>query len=209
MRNTLLAFLLCAGAATAAEPDEPWPLTEGELVIAESLLEFLSPETWSYGFTWGSVAVRTGMVNWHLADPADDDHDPVYIRRTGSLSYPGRSHWVTACGDRETPMVATITGGSQVMFGARDSYEEPRIVAALEEKGAHVEEISRGDGFATHRVSLPGRLPGVLDELRVCSPEGAAHAPQCETRYTLVLDASNLDAAEELRGRCATPGIWW
>jgi hypothetical protein len=226
------AATILAGAALAADPPAVPPPTEEELKIADVLIDFLSPQEWSYGFTWGSVTVRTDSVRWHLADPGDDDRDPVYFRCTGWTEYPGRSLWVTACGDEETLMVATVTGDSSYMGGEEDRVLDPRILAALEAKGATVEEISRepdaatypieddiddemaediplGERSATHRISIEGRLPGVLDQVRICTSRMSAAAQSCETRYTLVLDASNLDAAEELRGRCATPGIWW
>ncbi len=212
MRACIITFsaLFGIGVAFAAEQaDVPAPDDE-ELKIAEVLLEFLSPAEASYGFTWDGVTVRTRSVNWHLADPGDDDRDPVYFRRVGWTEYEGGQSWVTACGTAETMMIATVTGSGSFSFGDEDRRVlDPRILAALEAKGATTEEISRGEESATHRISMEGRLTGVLDQVRVCgNPEAAAVLP-CETRYILVLDATKLDEAEELRGRCDTPGIWW
>ena len=205
-----LPVLLGIRAALAAEPADVPPPDDEERRIAEVLLEFLSPDDESYAFTWDSVTVRTRSANWHLADPGDDERDPVYFRRVGWTEYPGGQSWVTACGTAETVMVATVTGSGSFSFGDENRRVlDPRILAALEAKGATAEEISRAPDSATHRISMEGRLAGVLDQLRVCgNPESAAVLP-CETRYILVLDATKLDEAEELRGRCDTPGIWW
>ena len=206
---SLLAALVGTTAFAAESAPDPSPPTEEELHLAQVLIDFLSPEDWSHGFTWGGVAVRTGNVRWHLSDPGDDDRDPVYFRRTGWAEFPGSQSWVTACGTEETLMVATARGDDSFMGGELDRVLDPRIIAALEAKGAVMEEISRGETNATHRISVEGRFPGELDQTRVCTSRNSAAAQSCETRYTLVLDATKLHEAEELRGRCSTSGIWW